>query len=180
MMAAVPADWLTLADLGIAADAPETGDTYAANAIQKAQVYCQLTGRWTLADDSGLDVDALQGRPGVFTARYGGGHAAPDAKKWAALLAELAHTPWRRRTAQFRCVLALARPGQPTLTASGVCPGVITFSPAGNGGFGYDPLFYVPQFGCTLAQVAAAQKDQISHRGRASQAMADQLLRLLR
>ena len=171
--------WLTLDEVGIKDDVPETEDTFRGNAVLKATAYAQQAGLLTLADDSGLEVDALGGRPGVLSARYGGpGTTAID--RYQLLLAELAGVPTERRTARFHCVTALAAPdGALLATADGVCEGVIALGPSGEGGFGYDPVFYLPQYGLTMAQLDAAEKNRISHRGRAAAAIAPQLRRAL-
>ena len=171
--------WLTLDEAGVSDDVAETEDTFRGNAVLKATAYAQQTGLLTLADDSGLEVDALGGRPGVLSARYGGpGTTAVD--RYQLLLAELAGVPTERRTARFHCVAALAAPDGALLgTADGVCEGVIALEPSGDGGFGYDPVFYLPQYGLTMAQLDAAEKNRISHRGRAAAAIAPQLHRAL-
>lgn len=180
LLAGLPVRWIALGDLGIMSDVPETGSSFGENAAQKALSYCKLTSCWTVADDSGLCVDALDGRPGIHSARYAGGHAVPFPDKWAALLDELSGVPWNRRDARFECALALALPddGQ-ALTAEGTCRGRIAFAPAGTGGFGYDPLFYLPEYGCTMAQLEDREKDDVGHRGRAAQALMPLLQRLL-
>ncbi len=149
---------------------PETGETLEANARAKALGYARATGRWVLADDSGLEVDVLGGAPGVRSARFGG-EAGNDALNNRALLAALADHPPETRTARFRCVMALAAPGRVLAVTEGACEGVITDRPAGSNGFGYDPLFYLPDRGRTMAQLPPAEKNRLSHRGRALAAM---------
>jgi XTP/dITP diphosphohydrolase len=136
--------------------------------------YAKASGIWTWADDSGLEVDALDGKPGIYSARYAGPDAT-DADRRRLLLNRLAGVPWNRRTARFRCVVALATPQGDVLTAEGTCEGVIAFGPAGENGFGYDPVFYVPDYEATMAQLPPEEKNRISHRGRAAQA-AEKLL----
>jgi XTP/dITP diphosphohydrolase len=172
-------DWLTLDEAGITDDVAETGDTFRANAILKAVAYAQQSGLLTLADDSGLEVDALGGRPGVLTARYGGpGLTAAD--RYHLLLRELGDMPDEERAARFHCVVALAGPDGTLLgTADGVCEGRIAHAPAGEGGFGYDPVFYLPGRGLTMAQLPADEKHRLSHRGRAARAIAPLLRRAL-
>lgn len=153
---------------GISLEVEETGGTFAENAIQKAAAYARASDLWTWADDSGLEVDALGGGPGVHSARYAG-PGASDADRRRRLLNALAGVPWNRRTARFRCVVALATPGGEVRTADGVCEGVIAFGPAGSNGFGYDPVFYLPERGATMAQLPPEEKNRISHRGRAAQ-----------
>ncbi len=145
----------------------ETADTYAENAIAKAQFYARATGLCALADDSGLEVEALGGAPGVFSARYAG-DGASDADRRVLLLSQLADVPQEHRAARFVCVVAIAIPNGNVLNLSeGTCNGRITFEPRGEGGFGYDPLF-VPD-GCeqTFAELADSIKNRISHRARA-------------
>ncbi len=153
----------------------ETGTTFRQNAILKATAYAQETGLLTLADDSGLEVDALDGRPGVHTARFGGSGLNPK-QRYELLLRELADVPWDRRTARFRCSVALADGEGFIGAADGVCEGMIAREPFGTGGFGYDPVFYLPDRDLTMAQLPAAEKHLISHRGRAIAAI-DRLLR---
>jgi XTP/dITP diphosphohydrolase len=159
----------------------EDADTFAGNAIKKAREVSRASGLPSLADDSGLEVDALGGAPGVYSARYAGG--AGDAANNAKLLVELAGVPAARRTARFRAVLALADVSGPlgteVLTADGVCEGVILEAPRGTGGFGYDPLFLLPS-GQTMAEIELATKTTLSHRARAMRALEPQLLAYLR
>jgi XTP/dITP diphosphohydrolase len=149
-------------------DAPEeTGDSYTANAIAKAQYYANATGLWALADDSGLEVEALDGGPGIFSSRYAGDNAT-DADRRALLIAELATNQNRSRRARFVCVVAVAAPDQTVLkVAEGFCEGVIAPAPRGTGGFGYDPLFVPDGYELTFAELPEAVKNRLSHRGRA-------------
>jgi XTP/dITP diphosphohydrolase len=145
----------------------ETGDTYAANAIIKAQFYARATGICTLADDSGLEVEALGGAPGVYSARYAGAGAS-DADRRTLLLSELAQVPSGKRKARFVCVVAIALPDGTILnTSEGTCNGTIIFEPRGSGGFGYDPLFVPDGFDKTFAELPNSIKNQLSHRARA-------------
>lgn len=151
----------------------ETGATFAENACLKASEIALATGEWAIADDSGLAVDALDGAPGVYSARYG----KTDADRIERLLNELGNE--LNREAQFVCVVAIARPdGTIALQAEGVCPGRILHSPRGNGGFGYDPVFYVPEQRLTFAEMSSEQKRRLSHRGKAFQALVPQLNQL--
>jgi XTP/dITP diphosphohydrolase len=161
-------EYLTLDEVGIADDVPETGNTFRENAILKAVAYAKQSGLLTLADDSGLEVDALGGKPGVLTARYGGpGLTAAD--RYQLLLRNLAGVPASERTARFHCVVALAGPDGALLgTTDGVIEGEIAREPNGQGGFGYDPVFYLSDYGLTMAQLPADEKHRISHRGRAA------------
>lgn len=159
-------EWLSLADLMVEIEVEETGITFEENAILKAKNYAAASGYFTLADDSGLEVEALGGLPGVHTARYGGNNLS-TAERYHLLLKELDGVPWKKRIAYFHCVIALARPGQIIGTASGSCQGMIAMKPAGLQGFGYDPVFYLPDKNLTMAQLADEEKHGISHRGRA-------------
>ncbi|BAZ07858.1 RdgB/HAM1 family non-canonical purine NTP pyrophosphatase [Calothrix sp. NIES-3974] len=138
----------------------ETGTTFAENACLKASQVALATGKWAIADDSGLEVDALNGAPGVYSARYG----STDSDRIHRLLTELSGNP--NRQARFVCVVALAKPdGAIALQSTGICPGTILEEPRGSGGFGYDPIFYVPEQQLTYAQMTPDQKRRISHRG---------------
>lgn len=172
-------EWLTLDEVGVHDDVPETGSTFLENALLKASAYSIQTGLLTLADDSGLEVDALGGKPGVLTARYGGpGLSAVD--RYRLLLANMLDVPAGQRTARFRCAIAVAAPDGSILgTAEGTCEGVIARHPAGEGGFGYDPVFYLPEFGLTMAQLPPSEKHRISHRGKAILGIGPLLHRLL-
>jgi XTP/dITP diphosphohydrolase len=175
---------VSLADLGITDEVEETGSTFEANARLKARFYARLSGLPALADDSGLEVDALDGGPGVRTRRYAG-ESATDADNNAKLVAALDGLPPERRGARYVCVLALALPGVagqrgglPVTIARGTCRGRIALTAKGTGGFGYDPIFEPlsePPGGRTLGQYTAAQKDAISHRARAARRMAPRL-----
>lgn len=164
----------TLDALGIPDEIEETGATFAANATLKAEGYMALSGLPTLADDSGLEVAALNGAPGVYSARYGG--VKGDAQLQY-LLEQLKDVPWHARLARFVCVIALARPGESVELVEGTLPGVIEFAPKGSGGFGYDPLFYLLDEDCTLAELPAERKNAISHRANAARAARDVLAR---
>lgn len=160
----------------------EDADTFAGNAIKKAREVSRVTGLPALADDSGLEVDALGGAPGVYSARYAG-EGAGDAANNAKLLAALAHVPAAARTARFHAVLALADVAGPlgteVITADGVCEGVVLDAPRGTGGFGYDPLFLLPELGQTFAELGVGPKGDLSHRARAMRAIKPRLLAYL-
>jgi XTP/dITP diphosphohydrolase len=145
---------------------PEPGRTFEENALYKSRSVAWHTGRISLADDSGLEVDALEGEPGVFSARYSGPKAG-DEENNAKLLARLEGIPLARRTARFRCVLATCAPRGDYFLASGTWEGLILLQPRGEHGFGYDPLFYDPELGLTAAEMPLSQKNERSHRGRA-------------
>lgn len=179
MLAALNVNWLSLDDAGVTSDVEETGDSFLANAILKARTYAAMTGLLTLADDSGLEVDALDGTPGIYTARYGG-LGLTAVQRYQHLLHNLRMVPWERRSARFRCVIAIAgRSDRLLATAEGVCEGMIAEKPAGDGGFGYDPVFYLPDREQTMAQLPSIEKHAISHRGQALQAIEPALIRIL-
>lgn len=155
----------------------EDGDTFAANASKKAVAMAEALGLPAIADDSGLEVDALGGRPGVYSARYAGEQATDEAN-WRKLLTELASVPMEKRTARFRCVLAYVEPGREPITASGSCEGVILRAPAGSNGFGYDPVFFLPERMCTMAQLEPEVKNKLSHRAKAMENLLAQIRRV--
>jgi XTP/dITP diphosphohydrolase len=174
---------LSLADFPELPEIPEEGATFAENAATKAQEVARLTGYPALADDSGLAVDALGGAPGVFSARYAQDRTAPrppgDADNWRKLLEELQGVPWEQRGARFVCEIALALPDGRLWRAHGECEGTIALQPLGDHGFGYDPVFWVPEYAATMAQLGPAVKNQISHRARALAAFKDLLAAVL-
>jgi len=158
-------------------DAPEVeedGDTFASNAVKKALAIASFTGRPCLADDSGLEVTALQGRPGVHSARFAGVDA-DDHSNNCLLLREMAEVPESRRQAAFCCVIALCLPGVPPRLFEGRVEGRILGQQRGDGGFGYDPLFWLPDFACTMAELPLDTKNRISHRGQAMRLVVDYL-----
>jgi XTP/dITP diphosphohydrolase len=158
----------TLTEEGIAKTVIESGNDYEQNARLKAITYAKLSQLTTLADDSGLEVDALDGEPGVKSARFAG-EVATDAEKVRLLLAKLNGIPWERRTARFKCVIAIASPGGRAELCYGECHGMIALEAKGENGFGYDPIFFLPEIGKTMAELHLEMKNQISHRARASQ-----------
>jgi len=155
----------------------EDGATFEENALLKAKITCTKTGMPALGDDSGLRVQALSGRPGVFTARYAG-QGASDKDNIEKLLNELKDVPFEKRQAEFVCVLALVLPDGRTFIEEGTLEGFITFEPAGCDGFGYDPIFFVPQLGKTLAEAGPQAKDAISHRAKAIKKMKTHLINI--
>jgi XTP/dITP diphosphohydrolase len=172
---------ISLTDLsaqGITNGVEETGHTFRENAVHKAREYARISGLLTLADDSGLEVDALGGEPGIHSARYAG-VGATDQDRCQLLLERLADVPWEERTARFRCVIAVAQPGGEAYSSEGVCEGVIALAPQGEYGFGYDPIFFLPEHAKTMAQLAPGVKNRISHRARAAQGMARILLEVV-
>jgi XTP/dITP diphosphohydrolase len=168
---------LSLADVGLSDTAEETGATFEENATIKAMHYAALSGLPTLADDSGVEVDALGGRPGVQTRRYAGPNAT-DAENNAKLLGELADVPVEQRTARYQCVLVLVEGGAVTAVTRGTFEGRIALEPRGTGGFGYDPIFEPatePVGGRTVGQLSTEEKNRVSHRAQAARAMREVL-----
>ncbi len=158
---------LSLADAGISGDIEESGSTYEENARIKAATCAVGSGLVTLADDSGLEVDALGGEPGIYSARYAGDDAT-DAERVAYLLHKLEGVPLARRTARFVCVIAIATPDGEVTFCRGECAGLIVQEPRGGKGFGYDPAFFLPELDCTMAELSSDVKNRVSHRGRAA------------
>ncbi|HEU5375931.1 MAG TPA: XTP/dITP diphosphatase [Ktedonobacteraceae bacterium] len=165
----LPFQILSLREIQLDADVEETGTTFAENATLKARFYAQTSHMLALADDSGLEIDALGGAPGIYSARFAG-RETPYAKRFRVILAQLQDTPLSQRTARFRCAIALAEPSGPLHVVEGTIEGVIAESPRGENGFGYDPIFFVPEFGKTTAEMPPEEKHRISHRGRAAEA----------
>ena len=169
-------DVVSLDDLGIDLEVEETGSTFKENAVLKARAYAEASGELTLADDSGLVVDALNGEPGVVSARYGG-EGLDDEQRVQLVLDKMKHLPGWERTARFVAVLALA--GDEVegglATSEGVCEGAIMHQPLGKNGFGYDPVFWLAWHSKTTAQLSGAEKDEISHRGAALRGLMDTL-----
>lgn len=161
---------LSMKEAGIEADIVEDGKTFEENALIKARTIRDLTGCLVLADDSGLVVDALNGEPGIYSARYMGEDTSYDLKN-ANIIERLSGMKDRGRSARFVCVIAAAFPDGTEETRQGTIEGRIAYEPAGENGFGYDPIFYVPEYGCTTAQLSAEQKNEISHRGKALRAI---------
>lgn len=160
------------AEAGVEVDVEETGTTFAENAMLKAKAVCAAAGLPAIADDSGLCVNALNGGPGVYSARYGG-EGLDDRGRCMLLLNNMRGQP--TRAAHFSCAVACAFPNGDTLTAEGRCDGAIAFAPLGEGGFGYDPVFLIPGKGKTFGQIGPEEKSKISHRGKALAAFAEKL-----
>ena len=173
---------LSLADFPDLPEIPEEGANFAENAGFKAKEVARLTHLPALADDSGLEVAALGGRPGVFSARYAQDRAQAgvpsDADNWRKLLSEMQGVPWEERGARFVCAIALTLPDGRIFTAHGECPGYIALEPKGEHGFGYDPVFWVPEFERTMAELGPEVKNRLSHRARALAALKEILLAL--
>src|SRR5579859_6128076 len=179
LLSGLPFELVSLTDVGVAADVEETGATFAENAIIKAVAYAEITGLPALADDSGLEIDAMDRAPGIYSARWAG----PDityATRNRMLVERLAGLPNERRGARYRCAIAVAAPPPRGLlgVVEGTMEGRIAEAPAGSGGFGYDPIFLVPEDGRTVGQMSAEEKSRISHRARAAQAARPLLARL--
>lgn len=172
LLADLPIEVTYLDAEGITFDVEETGVTFEQNALLKARAYAAHSGLLVWADDSGLEVDALDGAPGVFSARYGAPAARSDGDRYRLLLQQLAPTAENERTARFHCVVALAWPDGRTATTQGACEGRIAAAPRGEHGFGYDPVFLVADFDyrLTMAELPAEIKNRISHRSRAAAA----------
>lgn len=169
---------VTLDEEGITEAVTEEGNSYEQNAQLKASTYAKLSGLITIADDSGLEVDALNGEPGIYSARFSGKNAT-DADRVDSLLARLRDIPWERRTAHFKCVIAVVAPNGQAELCYGECDGMIALEPRGENGFGYDPVFYLPALGKTMAELPPEVKNQLSHRARAANRARQVLQRFL-
>ena len=167
LLEGVPFELVMPNELGISTEVAEVGKSFEENAIIKAATLALESGLLSLADDSGLEVEALGGEPGVRSARYAGEDAS-DADRVAYLLVKMQGIPQEKRQARFKCVIAIANPQGEVELCSGECEGVIAFSPKGDKGFGYDPIFYLPELGKTMAELPPETKNKISHRGRAA------------
>ena len=167
LLAGVPFELVSPADIGLGVKIAETGHTYATNARLKARGFARASGLLSLADDSGLEVEALGRAPGVLSARYAG-EGATDEMRVALLLSKLSEIPWAKRCAHFRCVIALSTPEGAVKLVSGSCRGLIALEPKGGCGFGYDPVFYFPKLSKTMAELTPEMKNAISHRARAA------------
>jgi len=165
----------TMKDEGYDPDIVEDGKTFEENALIKARiVHALASGAYVMADDSGLCIDALDGAPGIYSARFCGEDSTYP-EKFKKIFEMLKDVPEEKRTAKFVCSIAVVRPDGSEFTVRGEISGILHEKPAGDGGFGYDPIFYVPEFGMTTAQMTKEQKNSISHRGKASRAMAEKL-----
>jgi XTP/dITP diphosphohydrolase len=178
-------EWIGLSELPGFDEVEETGETFAENAAIKACGYAKQTGLWTIADDSGLEIDALDGAPGVHSARFSGTHKVHDEKQLIdhenteKALALLEGVPAEKRTARFRCCLCLANPEKVLAQTEGVFEGIITTEKRGTNGFGYDPILYIPEKGKTVAQMQSYEKNSISHRAKAVMKLKPILERML-
>ena len=170
----VPFTITTPASENLEGEVDETGSTFEENALLKARHFARASGLLTLADDSGLEVDALNGEPGIWSARYGG-PGLTDEERVTLLLSEISEVPWDQRTARFRCVIALVWPSGDEATVDGSCEGYITYEPRGTNGFGYDPVFFYPNLDRTFAELDSATKHRLSHRGQAARKAVERL-----
>ena len=177
LLADLPVEVTFLDEMGITTEVEETGESFAENAVIKALGYAEMSGLWTWADDSGLEVDALGGEPGIYSARYG--DLPSEQERYNYLLARLADVPDGQRAARFRCVIALAMPDGDAFTASGALEGAITYAPRGTNGFGYDPVFQIEHSNLTLAEISSELKNAISHRARAARTARRVLMTLI-
>lgn len=189
LLQGIPFELVSLRDLGITHEVEETGETFEENAWLKASEYAAISGLLTLADDSGLEVDALSGEPGVRSARYGGDSCTSDEDRVELLLRNMKDVPWEERGARFRCVIVIVLPedakippkGEPSTLiaqAEGFAAGMIQYNPQGDDGFGYDPVFYLPSHYKTMAQLPLEVKNKISHRANAAQKAVESLKKL--
>jgi len=189
LLQGIPFELVSLRDLGITHEVEETGETFEENAWLKASEYAAISGLLTLADDSGLEVDALSGEPGVRSARYGGDSCTSDEDRVELLLRNMKDVPWEERGARFRCVIVIVLPedakippkGEPSTLiaqAEGFAAGMIQYNPQGDDGFGYDPVFYLTSHDKTMAQLPLEVKNKISHRANAAQKAVESLKKL--
>ncbi len=167
LLSGLPYELVTLSEAGIDIRVDESGSTLEDNARLKATIFADKSQLLTLADDSGLEVDALGGQPGVRSARYAGENAS-NSERIDYLLSRLEGVPWEKRQAHFRCVIAISTPDGQVELCSGTCRGIITLKPGGEQGFGYDPVFYLPELGKTMAELPLEVKNRVSHRGKAA------------
>ena len=167
-------DAVSMKEIGIDPDIVEDADSFEGNALIKARTVHELTKEYVMADDSGLCIDALNGAPGIYSARFCGEDSTYE-EKFKKIFEMLKDVPEEKRTAKFVCSIAVVRPDGSEFTVRGEVCGVLHEKPMGDGGFGYDPIFYVPEFGMTTAQMTKEQKNSISHRGKALRAMAERL-----
>jgi len=165
---------ISMKQAGFSPDIVEDGTTFEENALKKAMAVHELSGEYVMADDSGLCIDALDGAPGIYSARFCGEDSTYE-EKFRKIFEMLADVPEDKRTAQFVCAIAVVKPDGTSFTVRGECRGVLHEKPVGENGFGYDPIFYVPEFGMTTAQMDPEVKNSISHRGRALRAMVEKL-----
>lgn len=169
---------VSMKEAGVKADIVEDGKTFEENAVIKAKTIMEMTGEIVMADDSGLEIDYLDGAPGIYSARFMGEDTSYDIKNHA-LIEKLAGVPDAERTARFVCSIACALPDGRVLTSYGAMEGIIGYEIKGANGFGYDPIFFLPEYGCTSAEITPEQKNELSHRGKALRSMKEQLKTVL-
>jgi XTP/dITP diphosphohydrolase len=174
ILAGLPIKVISMQEAGFNMEIEETGTTFEENALIKARTICRASGEASIADDSGLEVDYLDGAPGIYSSRYGG-EGATDADKNVKLLAALKEAPYEKRTARFISAIAVAFPDGRSFTVRGSCEGYIGLRPEGTNGFGYDPLFFIPEYNMTMAELSPEIKNRISHRAAAMRLMAEEL-----
>lgn len=175
----MPFNVISMGELSLDIDIEETGKTFEENALIKAKKVCKLTGEIVIADDSGLEVDYLDGAPGIYSSRFGGENATDEGKN-RKLLKMLEGVPFEKRKARFVCAIAVVYPEGKHFIVKGICDGYIGFKPEGNNGFGYDPLFYLPEYGMTTAQMEPKEKHKVSHRGKALKLMVEEFRKELK
>ena len=174
ILADLDAEVLSMKEAGVQADIVEDGKTFEENAVIKATAICRLTGEIVLADDSGLEIDYLNKEPGIYSARYMGENTDYHIKN-GNLIERLSGVPDEKRTARFVCAIAAAFPDGSVKTVRGTMEGRIGYEEKGENGFGYDPIFFLPEYGCTSAELSMEEKNKISHRGKALQAIKEEL-----
>jgi len=174
LLAELSLEVISMEDAGIYEDIEENGSTFEENALIKAREVLKITGEMVMADDSGLEVDFLDGAPGIYSSRFAG-EGATDEDRNNKLLNLLKDVPYEKRTARFVCAVAVVFPGGKYFVIKGICEGYIAFKPEGQNGFGYDPLFYMPEFDMTMAQLGTEDKNKVSHRGKALKLMVEEL-----
>lgn len=178
IMSDVGVEILSMKEAGYYVDVEETGSTFEENAMLKAKAIAKRCGEITLADDSGLEIDYLNKEPGIYSARYMGEDTSYDIKN-AELIRRLEGVPDEKRTARFVCAVSMVRPDGTSETVRGTMEGRIAYAPAGENGFGYDPIFYLPEFSCTSAELSPEDKNAISHRGKALNLIKEVLMKEL-
>jgi XTP/dITP diphosphohydrolase len=179
LLRGVPYEITTMFEQGLLIDIEESGISFEENAWLKATTLATASGLLSLADDSGLEVDALGGEPGVNSARFAGAGAS-DEDRYRLLLEKLKDVPEEKRSAHFRCAIAIASPDGKVEICSGECPGIITREPRGENGFGYDPVFYIPDLNKTMAELTSREKNRVSHRARAAKKAKEVLVKIAR
>lgn len=179
ILAALPFEVISMDEAGTGKEIEETGSTFEENALIKARAIFDATGQMVMADDSGLEVDYLDGAPGIYSSRFAGENST-DNERNKKLLKMLDGVSFEKRSARFVCAVAVIMPDGGVFTVRGICEGFIGYKPVGNNGFGYDPLFFIPEYNMTTAQMKNEEKNRISHRGRALKLMVEELEKRLK